>query len=1342
MKENNNTINSIEAIYFTPSQIIEKKTFSPKVKFKEIIDYFYSNIQINNKNLELKKNYYHKQNQLNESTNIIDFYGDIDANIDGIINIYIELNDINDNQDNMSYILKPKNNPFGIIIYSVKSNSFSSEIFKDDVIKAYNLEKYHPTYSAYCNSYDTLFISGGIDRKKDPTNDFWVIKYIFNDGENLFEIKQLKMPYNKEQHSMIYNKINNSIIFVGGNDQKCFVYDINNNNFYNLPDINSIYIKPALIIKNNTLYVFDSFDKKKMFFEKLNLEKNDNFEKFFPKDYSLYNNRSFGVCNNVNNNEIIFLGGERNEQNTIIYDINNNNIIKSKGKDIYGKLDDKNFYKINQIYYGNIPDSTEKCLIIINSKTKDANKIIFDSNGKTNFNFDENDQSDISIEPITHNIVLNENNNLSNDQKLNYENLKENEIFFEMNNDKNFINDGSIEIKLRSHKNKLNINSFKGDTNNNNDNNNQCNMDNADNDFGNLVLNVEEDMKERDNEEKIYKLYHCPKFFVSGTSINDQFTNISMNREEEKNENQIKNQKEINKLKFPINIKLNQSQMVIRNKMIMTDSSLSNSDRRNNMSHTSRNISRSVVYLNDDMNLNDNNKDYNNYKFYEMKPNYKTINKSEILNITSKSEPRIKNPFLKERIIKKKEINGLKYSIICEKIIDKNNRQYFDSINLKENLALENEYGNHKLYISHYTDGNASFPDNLEDLERRTLQPIKYRNDIEKFNKTERNYNNISSNFNKYYNDNSDDSKSISINNDKNNNNNLRNNKINKYSEKKKHFTSRNNSNLNDKSIPIKANIKYNGERKIEATKIPEKKIDLSKDNEKFEATKTTTDERKFEINSTPEDDKEQIKLKNDSMKYEFNNITVKNIVDKKDSDQPLINKDENNYNINNDFHYLNKEPNLANKKEVIDVVENSLREDENEKDKLKSINNIENNNKNKKSNDILEKNDENHRENEIQIITKKNSEDESDKSIKEDNYNENENERKSYINNYINYSKDEIIPDNVISTKNILANVNKIESVDENNIEEDNNNNTIKENNEKQMEQEIQLPKILNSNDYFNKYDKKGENNEIISNEILTENDNHLGNTLENENMEFKIENNENQTNNNTIKDNDNIDDDKEINTNTFKKKKTKLINIDADNNEKDKKNENYENITFGDENQLIFVENTLEEKEEMPMYKKKSSLIQFLLPSNAIAEQILKREILENKDNNIARDEANNNENISLNENNNTTNPNEDQIKVKIIYENKTDENISNNNEENSHKIKEDKKDIKDKKIENLKLKLNENLGFGKKSNYDIHNNKINNNNETKENNYNITQSSQEIANKSNNDNKSSKL
>ena len=241
MEENIYNINPIEAIYYTPSQIIDKKSFSPDIQFKEIMDYFYSNIQINNKNLELKKIYYYKQNQLNESTKIIDLFGEPGSNTNGTINIYIELNDTNINQGNMLHILKPKNNPFGIIIYSVNSNSYSIEKFTDDIIKAYNLDVYKPIYCAYCNSYDSLFISGGTDKKKDPTNDFWIIKHMLNGDKNLFEIKQLKMPYNKKQHSMIYNKTNNSIIFVGGNDQKCFAYDINNNNFYDLPEINGIF---------------------------------------------------------------------------------------------------------------------------------------------------------------------------------------------------------------------------------------------------------------------------------------------------------------------------------------------------------------------------------------------------------------------------------------------------------------------------------------------------------------------------------------------------------------------------------------------------------------------------------------------------------------------------------------------------------------------------------------------------------------------------------------------------------------------------------------------------------------------------------------------------------------------------------------------------------------------------------------------------------------------------------------------------------------------------------------------------------------------------------------------
>jgi hypothetical protein len=161
----------------------------------------------------------------------------------------------------------------------------------------------------------------------------------------------------------------------------------------------------------------------------------------------------------------------------------------------------------------------------------------------------------------------------------------------------------------------------------------------------------------------------------------------------------------------------------------------------------------------------------------------------------------------------------------------------------------------------------------------------------------------------------------------------------------------------------------------------------------------------------------------------------------------------------------------------------------------------------------------------------------------------------------------------------------------------------------------------------------------------------------IEINNMDFKIEDNQNPINDNN--NNDDIGNDKELNGNILKKKKTKLINIEADNNDEIENNgESNGNITFGDENQLIVVENTLEDKENIPFYKKASSRIQLLLPSNIIEEQIVKREILENKDNNISANEDKN-ENRDINGKDNdisNSNTNED-IKVKIIYENKSD-------------------------------------------------------------------------------------
>ena len=92
-------------------------------------------------------------------------------------NIYIELIDkLNKNE----YILKPKNNPFSIIIYSVNFNSISIKNLDNSIIESNNLENYNSEFSSYCNSNNTLFISGGIDKNKNPIKDFWIINYRSN----------------------------------------------------------------------------------------------------------------------------------------------------------------------------------------------------------------------------------------------------------------------------------------------------------------------------------------------------------------------------------------------------------------------------------------------------------------------------------------------------------------------------------------------------------------------------------------------------------------------------------------------------------------------------------------------------------------------------------------------------------------------------------------------------------------------------------------------------------------------------------------------------------------------------------------------------------------------------------------------------------------------------------------------------------------------------------------------------------------------------------------------------------------------------------------------------------
>ena len=151
-------LSSIEVFYFIPSKIIATKSFSPNIKFQEIIDYFNSNIKINNKNLELKQNYSYNKKQINESTIISDLFEENSISKSGKLNVYIKLINLQDN-NKISYILKPKNNQFGIISFSVNSKEIKLEDLDKTIIESNNLDKYNPDFSAYCNSNNSLFIS-------------------------------------------------------------------------------------------------------------------------------------------------------------------------------------------------------------------------------------------------------------------------------------------------------------------------------------------------------------------------------------------------------------------------------------------------------------------------------------------------------------------------------------------------------------------------------------------------------------------------------------------------------------------------------------------------------------------------------------------------------------------------------------------------------------------------------------------------------------------------------------------------------------------------------------------------------------------------------------------------------------------------------------------------------------------------------------------------------------------------------------------------------------------------------------------------------------------------------
>ena len=702
--------NLVEAIYYIPTKILSQKEFSTESTFKEILDFFTFNLYPKySSKIILKKNYFYQKYKINETTKLKDILNLSEYPENAKPKIYIKLNDLmsQESVDYFSFILKPKINPFGFIIYSVKTNTIYHETIQKNIIKTYNLDKYNPDMSAHCNTNDTLYISGGIKPNKDPISDFWIVDYTYNITTKKFNFKitHNKMPVEKKQHSMLYNKKDNSIFIVGGNEKICLKYDIATKNFMQLPDTNAQYVKPALFIKNDSLYVLDSFDKRKMFFEKLDLnninKKKFGWEKIFPKNYEKFVSQCYGICDMNLDDKIILLGGDRVDNNIILYEIKNNKLENGKGTNSYAKLNDKNFYRINKNYYISIPEFKvkESWLIAIDNITKDVSKIYFDEEGKTISNFDSTDECDISLEPVIKNI---------NDGFI-----KNKNIVFKSNS--GMIIDDVEEKKDKNEKYNLKSTNKNIDLSEIKKNNNDLTNSNVLKKLDTVEMNFQQEIKDDKDSDNLYILREPfnPK--------------KSEKNEEEKNTNIIKiNLNDIGIKNKKINLNLNSNLNNIETKSKKINLKLSNNgpmspkniNKKKNYSANNK-ITSHKGYLNyegDDWK----NKKFNNYKYHNMTPNYHK--KKNIVNQSTN----IKNPLLLSRRITKKNIEGHEYSLVCEKIIDKNNLKLYNSFNDHQSYDFEDLYGNHKFYVSQYLNDEKDKNILDNELKMQSMSDYKY----------------------------------------------------------------------------------------------------------------------------------------------------------------------------------------------------------------------------------------------------------------------------------------------------------------------------------------------------------------------------------------------------------------------------------------------------------------------------------------------------------------------------------------------------------------------------------------------------------------------------------------
>ena len=406
----------IKTVFYTKDQIIKEYWFNISSTLKDIFSYFEKHIK--EEGFSLKSDYKIFGKKINEQITISDL---IKKQKDDIVldgEIWIEVREEfffdDENDEVFSKLLAPKINPFELIEYDPVKQKIQFINLSQEIINLCHLYKFSKE-SAYCNSYTSLYLSGGAVSDK-AINTFWII------NKNDYKIIKKSMPIYKKYHSMLFIP-DNFIFIAGGNSLSTILYDIENQEFIKWAKMNKKHFQPGLLIYGDYIYAFSSLIDKNNnnnnnYFEKTNLTSKElKWEIIYPK----YDNTTnfgchfFGISKYLEGN-ILLVGGEKNNQN-YLYNLNANILSISNGKYSNTPFWDKTFYKVNKYYNVCIPLNFSKNYQIAFIDKETESLIIADcdiNTGSINFNTDKetNKQGNIYIQSTIKNTKNEEKTNI------------------------------------------------------------------------------------------------------------------------------------------------------------------------------------------------------------------------------------------------------------------------------------------------------------------------------------------------------------------------------------------------------------------------------------------------------------------------------------------------------------------------------------------------------------------------------------------------------------------------------------------------------------------------------------------------------------------------------------------------------------------------------------------------------------------------------------------------------------------------------------------------------------------------------------------------------------------